>query len=142
MGFFNCNVIDKECKEVIDGLIKFYEFKLEVNESNWRSCVGKMVMILRGKFGRKSVVDKEIVERIDEFFFFRNRIFFGREKEIIEMEMVFFGSNGEFFEFIILSFKGEVSGLLFEGFVDEELDVVVSIRNGKFIILEFGRCLE
>ncbi|EFH38997.1 hypothetical protein ARALYDRAFT_497314 [Arabidopsis lyrata subsp. lyrata] len=90
MGLLNCNAIDKECKEAIDGLIKSHEFKLEANESNWRSCVGKTATILRAKLGRKSVADKEIVEGIDELPFPRNRSFLGREKEIIEMEMALF----------------------------------------------------
>ncbi|CAG7910171.1 unnamed protein product [Brassica rapa] len=142
MGLLNCNAIDKECKEAIDGLIKSHEFKLEANESNWRSCVGKTAMILRGKLGRKSVVDKEIVERIDELPFPRNRTFLGREKEIIEMEMAFFGSNGEFLESTTPSSKGEASGLSSEGLADEESDAAVSTRNGKFITLELGRCSE
>ncbi|CAH2069775.1 unnamed protein product [Thlaspi arvense] len=139
MGLLNCNAIDKECKEAIDGLIKSHEFKLEANESNWRSCVGKTATILRGKLGRKSVVDKETVDRIDELPFPRNRSFLGREKEITEMEMAFFG-NGEYLESTTPSTKGEASGQS-EGLADEESDAV-STRNGKFISLELGKCSE
>uniref|UniRef100_A0A1J3KA91 TIR domain-containing protein n=1 Tax=Noccaea caerulescens TaxID=107243 RepID=A0A1J3KA91_NOCCA len=139
MGLLNCNAIDKECKEAIDGLIKSHEFKLEANESNWRSCVGKTATILRGKLGRKSVADKETVEGVDELPFPRNRSFLGREKEIIEMEMAFFG-NGEYLESTTPSTKGEASGQS-EGLADEESDVV-STRNGKFISLELGKCSE
>ncbi|CAH8279847.1 unnamed protein product [Arabidopsis lyrata] len=139
MGLLNCNAIDKECKEAIDGLIKSHEFKLEANESNWRSCVGKTATILRAKLGRKSVADKEIVEGIDELPFPRNRYFLGREKEIIEMEMALFG-NGEYLESTTPSTRGEASGQS-EGLADEESDVV-STRNGKFISLELGKCSE
>uniref|UniRef100_A0A1J3DIG1 TIR domain-containing protein n=1 Tax=Noccaea caerulescens TaxID=107243 RepID=A0A1J3DIG1_NOCCA len=139
MGLLNCNAIDKECKEAIDGLIKSHEFKLEANESNWRSCVGKTATILRGKLGRKSVADKETVGGVDELPFPRNRYFLGREKEIIEMEMAFFG-NGEYLESTTPSTKGEASGQS-EGLADEESDVV-STRNGKFISLELGKCSE
>ncbi|KAG7613185.1 P-loop containing nucleoside triphosphate hydrolase [Arabidopsis suecica] len=139
MGLLNCNAIDKECKEAIDGLIKSHEFKLEANESNWRSCVGKTATILRAKLGRKSVADKEIVEGIDELPFPRNRSFLGREKEIIEMEMALFG-NGEYLESTTPSTRGEASGQS-EGLADEESDVVPT-RNGKFISLELGRCSD
>ncbi|CAE6243339.1 unnamed protein product [Arabidopsis arenosa] len=139
MGLLNCNAIDKECKEAIDGLIKSHEFKLEANESNWRSCVGKTATILRAKLGRKSVADKEIVEGIDELPFPRNRSFLGREKEITEMEMALFG-NGEYLESTTPSTRGEASGQS-EGLADEESDVV-STRNGKFISLELGKCSE
>ncbi|KAL1195237.1 hypothetical protein V5N11_029149 [Cardamine amara subsp. amara] len=139
MGLLNCNAIDKECKEAIDGLIKSHEFKLEANETNWRSCVGKTATILRAKLGRKSVVDKEIVEGIDELPFPRNRSFLGREKEILEMEMALFG-NGEYLESTTPSTRGEASGQS-EGLADEESDAV-STRNGKFISLELGRCSE
>ncbi|VVB16186.1 unnamed protein product [Arabis nemorensis] len=139
MGLLNCNAIDKECKEAIDGLIKCHEFKLEANESNWRSCVGKTAAILRAKLGRKSVVDKETVDGIEELPVPRNRSFLGREKEIIEMEMALFG-NGEYLESTTPSTKGEASGQS-EGLADEESDVV-STRNGKFISLELGKCSE
>ncbi|XP_076949037.1 uncharacterized protein LOC143621515 [Bidens hawaiensis] len=82
----------KDCKEAMELLIKSHEFKLEANEGNWRSCAMKAVGILRGKFGRKSVVDKEI-ENLDEIPFCKNRFFVGREKEIAEMEALFFGSG-------------------------------------------------
>ncbi|XP_010485162.1 PREDICTED: uncharacterized protein LOC104763498 [Camelina sativa] len=139
MGLLNCNAIDKECKEAIDGLIKSHEFKLEANESNWRICVGKTAAILRAKLGRKSVADKETVEGIDELPFPRNRSFLGREKEIMEMEMAFFG-NGEYLESTTPSTRGEASGQS-EGLADEESDVV-STRTGKFISLELGKCSE
>ncbi|XP_010443270.1 PREDICTED: uncharacterized protein LOC104726171 [Camelina sativa] len=139
MGLLNCNAIDKECKEAIDGLIKSHEFKLEANESNWRICVGKTAAILRAKLGRKSVADKETVEGIDELPFPRNRSFLGREKEIMEMEMAFFG-NGEYLESTTPSTRGEASGQS-DGLADEESDVV-STRTGKFISLELGKCSE
>ncbi|KAI3804712.1 hypothetical protein L1987_26461 [Smallanthus sonchifolius] len=82
----------KDCKEVIEWLMRSHEFKLEANEGNWRCCVVKAAGILRGKLGRKSVVDKEI-ENLDEIPFCKNRFFIGREKEISEIETVLFGSG-------------------------------------------------
>ncbi|XP_010545302.1 PREDICTED: uncharacterized protein LOC104817726 isoform X2 [Tarenaya hassleriana] len=141
MALLNCNSIDKECKEAIDGLIKCHEFKLEANESNWRSCVTKTTAILQAKLRRKSVADKEAVEGFEELPFPRNRSFLGREKEITEIEMAFFG-NGEYLESTTPSIRGEASGQS-EGFADEESDVVsISTRTGKYISLELGKCSE
>ncbi|KAK1430893.1 hypothetical protein QVD17_13995 [Tagetes erecta] len=80
----------KDCKEGVEWLMKCNEFKLEANEGNWRCCVVKAAGILRGKLGRKSVIDKEI-ENLDEIPFSRNRFFIGREEELAEIETSFFG---------------------------------------------------
>ncbi|KAL4558954.1 hypothetical protein LXL04_031080 [Taraxacum kok-saghyz] len=79
----------KECKDAIDGLMKSHEFKLEANDGNWRCCVSKTAGILKGKLGRMSVAEKEI-ETGDEIPYPKNRFFVGREKEITEIETVFF----------------------------------------------------
>ncbi|XP_020872433.1 LOW QUALITY PROTEIN: uncharacterized protein LOC9298818 [Arabidopsis lyrata subsp. lyrata] len=137
MGLLNCNAIDKECKEAIDGLIKSHEFKLEANESNWRSCVGKTATILRAKLGRKSVADKEIVEGIDELPFPRNRSFLGREKEIIEMEMALFG-NGEYLESTTPSTRGEaLRGRRKKDYPVEEVEVL-KLFDEKLGRLSYG----
>ncbi|KAJ0936456.1 putative P-loop containing nucleoside triphosphate hydrolase, TIR domain-containing protein [Helianthus annuus] len=83
----------KDCKEAIELLMKCHEVvKVEANEGNWRCCVGKTVGILKGKLGRKSVEDKES-ENLDEIPFCKNRFFVGRERELAEIENLFFGSG-------------------------------------------------
>ncbi|KAK9077636.1 hypothetical protein SSX86_005973 [Deinandra increscens subsp. villosa] len=82
----------KDCKEAVEWLMKSHESKLEANDGNWRCCVVKVAGILRGKLGRKSVVEKEI-ENLDQIPFFKNRYFIGREKEIAEIKAIFFGSG-------------------------------------------------
>ncbi|XP_024959632.1 uncharacterized protein LOC112500380 [Cynara cardunculus var. scolymus] len=108
-----------DCKEAIDGLMKSNEFKLEANEGNWRSCVARSAWILRGKLGRKSYVDKEI-ENLDEMPFPKNRFFVGREKELAEIESVFFGCGnfGEK-ESSLVVINGGTPGTS-EGLADEE----------------------
>ncbi|EOY11838.1 hypothetical protein QUC31_001516 [Theobroma cacao] len=143
MGLLNCNSINKECKEALDGLIKSHEFKLEASEGNWRSCVAKAAGILRAKLGRKSVVETDFVgEGFEELPFPRNRFFVGREKEIMEIETALFG-HADSLEQDCCSrpiIKGEASGQS-EGLADEESDHNVSSR-GRYINLELGKCKE
>ncbi|XP_050370329.1 uncharacterized protein LOC126788385 [Argentina anserina] len=138
MGLLNYNLIDKECKEAIDGLMKCSEFKLEANEGNWRSIVSKAAGVLRGKLGRKSVSLSEI-ESVDELPFPRNRFFVGREKEMMEIETALFGSCGDYMEQECSVVKGEASGQS-EGLADEESEVVTT--KGRYINLEIGKCKE
>ncbi|KAL4618327.1 hypothetical protein ACB092_06G002100 [Castanea dentata] len=139
----NCNSIDKECKEAIDGLVKSNEFKLEASEGNWRSCVSKAAAILRAKLGRKSVAERDVVvEGFEELPFSRNRFFVGRDKEISEIETLLFGC-GECQEqdcSLQATKGGEASGQS-EGLADEESDVVIS-RGGRYISLEMGKSKE
>uniref|UniRef100_A0A6N2L8E5 AAA+ ATPase domain-containing protein n=1 Tax=Salix viminalis TaxID=40686 RepID=A0A6N2L8E5_SALVM len=140
-GLINCNSIDKECREVIDGLVKFNELKLEVNEGNWRSCVAKAAGILRAKLGRKSVAEKA-AEGFEEIPFPRNKCFAGREKEIMEIETALFGctDNSEH-DYAMSIIRGETSGQS-EGLADEESETFSS-RGGRFISLELGgKCKE
>ena len=142
MGLLNCNSINKECKEAIDGLIKCHEFKLEANQGNWRSCVAKAAGILRAKLGRKSVAEKDFVaEGFEELPFPRNRLFVGREKEIMEIETALFG-HADSLEQDCCSMpiiKGEASGQS-EGLADEESDDVSS--RGRYINLELSKSKE
>ncbi|XWS09561.1 hypothetical protein CRYUN_Cryun39dG0000700 [Craigia yunnanensis] len=142
MGLLNCNSIDKECKEAIDGLIKCHEFKLEANQGNWRSCVAKAAGILRAKLGRKSVAQKDFAgEGFEELPFPRNRFFVGREKEIMEIETALFG-QADSLEQDCCSMpiiKGEASGQS-KGLADEESDNVST--GGRCINLELGKCKE
>ncbi|KAJ9536125.1 hypothetical protein OSB04_un000702 [Centaurea solstitialis] len=94
---FNTNldeIKNLDCKEAIDGLMKFNEFKLEANEGNWRKCVSRSISVLKGKLGRKSYGDQE-TETGDVFPFRKNGFFVGREKEIAEIERVFFDFGGK-----------------------------------------------
>ncbi|KAK7829306.1 hypothetical protein CFP56_029538 [Quercus suber] len=143
VGLLNCNSIDKQCKEAIDGLIKSNEFKLEASEGNWRSCVSKAAAILRAKLGRKSVADRDVVvERFEELPFLRNRFFVGRDKEISEIETLLFGC-GECQEqdCSLQAIKGSEASGQSEGLADEESDVVIS-RGGRYISLEMGKSKE
>ncbi|GAV69371.1 NB-ARC domain-containing protein [Cephalotus follicularis] len=141
MSLLNCNSIVKDCKEAIDGLMKCHEFKLETNEGNWRSCVARTAGILKSKLGRKSMTRNDL-EGFEELPFRRNRFFVGREKEIMEIETAFFGCGGDGFEqdYSMPVIKGEASGQS-EGLADEERDTV-SMRGGRFINLELGKCKE
>ncbi|KAK6154514.1 hypothetical protein DH2020_008762 [Rehmannia glutinosa] len=139
-SLFNPHADNKECKEALDGLMRFHEFKLEANEGNWRSCVSKAAGLLRGKLGRKSVAEKE-VDIYEELPFPRNKYFVGREKEIMDIETVFFGC-GDYLEqecgvpMVKNGTPGQSDGLA-DG--ESEAD---KIRGGKYISLEVGRCKE
>ncbi|XP_057485905.1 uncharacterized protein LOC130772207 [Actinidia eriantha] len=139
MGLLNRNSDDKECKEAVDGLIRSHEFKLETNEGNWRSSVSKAARILRAKLGRKSVAEKE-VEGF-ELPFPRNRFFAGREKEMTEIEIAFFGCGDNLEQECRMptTNKGGTPGQS-EGFADEESEVDTS--RGRYINLEIGKCKE
>ncbi|KAL4332695.1 hypothetical protein GQ457_07G012560 [Hibiscus cannabinus] len=140
MGLLNCNSLDKECKEAIEGVIKCNEFKLEANQGNWRSCVAKTAAILRAKLGRNSVAEKDFVgEGFEELPYPRNRFFVGREKEIVEIESVLFGVAEQDHCCSIPVIKGEASGQS-EGLADEESDNVST--KGRYINLEFGKSKE
>uniref|UniRef100_A0A7N0TVA4 AAA+ ATPase domain-containing protein n=1 Tax=Kalanchoe fedtschenkoi TaxID=63787 RepID=A0A7N0TVA4_KALFE len=125
----NDSSVDAEC---INALIKSHDFKLEAYEGNWRGCVAKAVAILRGKLGRKSVMEKED-EGYEELPFPRNRLFVGREKELLEMETSFFGGPDQDG---YMPVSKEASGQS-EGLADEESDV--GSINGGYINLELGR---
>ncbi|KAK4355114.1 hypothetical protein RND71_024085 [Anisodus tanguticus] len=130
---FDRNGDTKKCKEALDVILKCHEFRLETNESNWRSCVSKTAGILRAKLGRKSVVEKS-TEGFEGLPFPRNKSFLGREKEIMEIETTLFGC-GEIME----SVKGGTQGQS-EGQADDESEV--DGGRGKYISLEIGKNKE
>lgn len=140
-GLLNCDSIDKECREAIDGLVKSHEFKMEANEGNWRSIIARAAGILRAKLGRKSVAEKD-VEGFEELPFPRNRSFVGREKEITEIESTLFGFADSFQQdYSMPIIKGEANGQS-EGLADEESETA-STQGGRFINLELGgKCKE
>nr|XP_016474873.1 PREDICTED: uncharacterized protein LOC107796593 [Nicotiana tabacum] len=138
-SLFNRNADAKKCKEVLDAILKCHEFKLETNESNWRSCASKAAGILRAKLGRKSVAEKT-AEGFEELPFPRNKSFVGREREIMEIETTLFGCGDSFEqESVVPSVKGGTPGQS-EGLADDESEADAS--RGKYINLEIGKNKE
>lgn len=136
----NCNSIDKECIEAIDGLMKSHELKLEANDGNWRSCISKAAAILRARLGRKRE-GFENMQGFENLPFPRNTYFVGREKEIMEIESLFFGrGNCTEQDHSTAIIKGGASGQS-EGLADEESNSV-SCRGGRFISLEMNKSKE
>ncbi|KAJ4975303.1 hypothetical protein NE237_000409 [Protea cynaroides] len=138
IGLLNRTSDAKDSKEVIDSLMKSHEYKLEANEGNWRSCISTASGVLRTKLGRKSIAEEE-VQGFEELPFPRNRLFVGREKELMDIEAAFFGC-GDCLEREPSSVKGGPEGIL-EGFGDEETDTVRT-RGGRYINLEMRKGME
>ncbi|KAF7100937.1 hypothetical protein CFC21_102374 [Triticum aestivum] len=142
-GLFDGKLEDKEGKEAFEGLMRCHEFKLEANETNWRSCVSKTVGLLQSKLGRKNIAEKES-EGSGGIPFPRNRHFVGREKELSEIEGIFFGSSVDIQEVLDCSrgsTTNERSSGVSDGFADEESDTVRT-SNAKYISLEMRKCKE
>lgn len=139
-SLLNRNSDDKEWREAIDGLMKSQEFKLESNDSNWRSSISRAVGILKSKLGRKSVAEKEKLEDLEEFPFPRNRFFLGREKELMEIEFAFFGTDDSLENDNSKPVRNGGSNGFSEGFADEESDTVKT--RGRYISLEMRKCKE
>ncbi|KAF9622616.1 hypothetical protein IFM89_032515 [Coptis chinensis] len=130
---------DKEWKESIQGFIKSHEFKLEANDSNWRSCISRAVGVLKTKLGRKSVskIENDCAEELP---LPRNRLFVGREREVMEIENSFFGCGDSVeVDGSKTVVKGGSDGVS-EGFADEESDAVKT--RGRYISLEMRKCKE
>ncbi|XP_043688197.1 uncharacterized protein LOC122639410 [Telopea speciosissima] len=139
IGLLNRTCDAKDWKEVMDSLMKSHEYKLEANESNWRSCISTASGVLRTKLGRKSIAEKEI-QGFEELPFPRNRQFVGREKELMDIEAAFFGC-GDCVEHEPSSVKGGPEGIL-EGFGGDEETETVRTRRGRYINLEMRKCRE
>ncbi|XP_058114504.1 uncharacterized protein LOC131257709 [Magnolia sinica] len=135
VGLLDRNSDEKEWREAIDGLMKSHEFKLEASDGNWRSCVSRAVGILKSKLGRKSVAKKE-VEGLEELPFPRNRCFVGREKELMEIEATFFGSNDSL-ENDCSKLSNAGSNGLSDGYEESEMRT-----GGRYISLEMRKCKE
>ncbi|WOL12076.1 hypothetical protein Cni_G20840 [Canna indica] len=136
-SLFNGRLQDKECREAFEGLIKCNEFKLETNDSNWRSCIAKAAGILKSKLGRKSSVEREN-KALEEIPFPRNQQFVGREKELTEIEASLFGCC-EVHE-VECPKPPLINNGSSDGFADEESDTVRA--SGKYISLEMKKCKE
>ncbi|XP_076905860.1 uncharacterized protein LOC143561753 [Bidens hawaiensis] len=131
------NPDSKEGREVIEGLTRSHEFKLEAHAGNWRLCVSKTAGILRGRLGRMSVAEKEKEpENADEIPFQKNRFLVGREGELAEIETAFFGCR-EFESKNAGNGGKEGTQGASEGLADEESEGDRG-RNGKLITLEIG----
>ncbi|CAK8564748.1 unnamed protein product [Lathyrus sativus] len=145
MSLLNCNSIDKECKEAIDGLVKCNEFCLEANDGNLRSCISKISSILRARLGRKNVGHKDNHSMLgfeDLLPFPRNAYFVGREKEIMEIEGLLFGNRNFCIEQVQDHCRASGSGQS-EGLADEESETTVGKGGGgRYISLEIGRNKE
>lgn len=139
-SLFSPHADNKECKEALDGLMRCHEFKLESNEGNWRSCVSKAALILRGKLGRKSVVEKEL-DIYEELPFPRNNFIVGREREILEIETAFFGCGDCLEQECAMPVVKEGTPGQSDGLADGESEVERN-RGNKYISTEVGRNLE
>ncbi|MBA0750230.1 hypothetical protein Gogos_001648 [Gossypium gossypioides] len=99
--------LEKEWKEAVNGLVRVDEWKLEVQDGNWRYCILQAVTVLAMKLGRRSVLERltkwrDMVDK-EEFPFPRNENFIGRKKELSELEFILFGditgeSERDYFE--------------------------------------------
>ncbi|XP_045826310.1 uncharacterized protein LOC123918335 [Trifolium pratense] len=145
MSLLNCNSIDKECKEAIDGLVKCNEFCLEANDGNLRSCISKVSSILRARLGRKNVghKDNHNMQGFENLLPFpRNAYFVGREKEIMEIEALLFGNRNLMEQQVQDHYRASGSGQS-EGLADEESESTVGKGGGgRYISLEIGRNKE
>jgi hypothetical protein len=141
-GLFDGKLEDKEGKEAFEGLMRCHEFKLEANESNFRSCVSRTVTLLRSKLGRKNIAEKE-AEVSEVLPFPRNRHFVGREKELSEIEGMLFGSTVDIqqVECPRGSITNDRSSGVSDGFADEESDSART-SNARYISLEMRKCKE
>ncbi|XP_037442227.1 uncharacterized protein LOC119310664 [Triticum dicoccoides] len=141
-GLFDGKPEDKEGMEALDGLMRCHELKLETDESSWRRCVSTAVTVLQSKLGRGTIAEKES-EGTEGLPFPRNRHFIGREKELAEIEGMFFGWAGEVED--VECPGGSTmpncvsSGVSDGGFADEDSDRVRT-SSGRFGSLELHKC--
>uniref|UniRef100_A0A0E0M2L1 AAA+ ATPase domain-containing protein n=1 Tax=Oryza punctata TaxID=4537 RepID=A0A0E0M2L1_ORYPU len=133
----------KEGVEAFEGLMRCHEFKLETDESNWRSCVSRTAAVLQSKLGRRCISEKQS-HGVECLPFPRNKHFVGREKELSEIEGMFFGRADHVGEDLGCPrgamTTGESSGVS-DGFADEDSDTVRT-SNGRFISLDLRKCKQ
>ncbi|KAI5072824.1 hypothetical protein GOP47_0012930 [Adiantum capillus-veneris] len=88
---------EREWMEVLDGLSKVEEWKLEAHNGRWRDCILKAVSLLGTRLGRRSVAERERLRKekvdSDEFPFPRNTRFVGRERELKHLESILFADD-------------------------------------------------
>ncbi|XP_010676140.2 uncharacterized protein LOC104892024 [Beta vulgaris subsp. vulgaris] len=142
-SLLNCTSDNKQCREAIEGLTRHHEFKLEAKDGDWRSCISKAVGILCSKLGRQSTTAKDLECEAIELPFPRNKNFVGRLKEMMEMEVAFFGNGESCLQLNQLqpfslpaSVRKESTSGQSEGLVDEATDMDESSTGGRYISLE------
>ncbi|CAM0951935.1 unnamed protein product [Alopecurus aequalis] len=139
-GLFDGKPEDKEGMEALEGMMRCHELKLETDGSNWRRCVSRVVTVLQSKLGRGTIVQKEGIEGLP---IPRNRHFIGREKELSEIEGMFFERVGdvEDLEWPLSTIPNcETSGVS-DGFADEESDTLRSC-NGRSSSFKLHKCKQ
>ncbi|WVZ26361.1 hypothetical protein V8G54_004905 [Vigna mungo] len=87
--------LEQEWKDVVHGLSRVEERKLEAQDGNWRDCILMTVTLLAMKLGRRSAAEhltkwREKVKE-EELPFTRNENFIGRKKELSQLEFMLFG---------------------------------------------------
>uniref|UniRef100_A0ACD5XTQ1 Uncharacterized protein n=1 Tax=Avena sativa TaxID=4498 RepID=A0ACD5XTQ1_AVESA len=138
-GLFDGKPEDKEGMEAFEGLMRCHELKLETDGSSWRRCVSRVVTLLQSKLGRGTLAEKES----EELPFPRNRHFVGREKELAEIEGMFFGCSGDVEDLECsrsTMLNCETSGVS-DGFADKESDAATT-SNGEFSSVELHKCKQ
>uniref|UniRef100_A0ACD5Y144 Uncharacterized protein n=1 Tax=Avena sativa TaxID=4498 RepID=A0ACD5Y144_AVESA len=138
-GLFDGKPEDKEGMEAFEGLMRCHDLKLETDGSSWRRCVSRVVTVLQSKLGRGTLAEKES----EGLPFPRNRHFIGRDKELAEIEGMFFGCAGDA-EDLECSRNNmancETSGVS-DGFADKESDAVMT-SNGESSSFELHKCKQ
>ncbi|KAL5078417.1 hypothetical protein RYX36_017401, partial [Vicia faba] len=121
-------------------------FCLEANDGNLRSCILRVLSILRARLGRKNVGPKDNhnmlgVENLLPFP--RNAYFVGREKEVMEIEGFLFGNRSFCTEQQVQDHCRASGSGQSEGLADEESETTVGKGGGgRYISLEIGRNKE
>ncbi|XP_047049763.1 uncharacterized protein LOC124654823 [Lolium rigidum] len=139
-GLFDGKPEDKEGMEAFEGLMRCHELKLETDESSWRRCVSRVVTVLQSKLGRGTIGEKESDDGLP---FPRNKHFIGREKELAEIERMFFGCAGDVEDLECPRStmpNCETSGVS-DGFADKDSDAVTT-SNGEFSSFELPKCKQ
>ncbi|KAM0910452.1 hypothetical protein ACQ4PT_014130 [Festuca glaucescens] len=139
-GLFDGKPEDKEGMEAFEGLMRCHALKLEADESNWRRCVSRVVTVLQSKLGRGTIGEKESDDGLP---FPRNRHFTGREKELAEIERMFFGCAGDVEDLECPRStmpNCETSGVS-DGFADKDSDAVTT-SNGELSSFELHKCKQ
>uniref|UniRef100_A0ACD5YE27 Uncharacterized protein n=1 Tax=Avena sativa TaxID=4498 RepID=A0ACD5YE27_AVESA len=138
-GLFDGKPEDKEGMEAFEGLMRCHELKLETDGSSWRRCMSRVVTVLQSKLSRGTLAEKES----EELPFPRNRHFVGREKELAEIEGMFFGCAGDVEDLECsrsTMLNCETSGVS-DGFADKESDAATT-SNGEFSSVELHKCKQ
>lgn len=90
--------LEDEWRNTVNGMMRL-NLKLEANAGNFRDCISEVVVVLGSGLGRKRVVERVMSWKnlvAEEFPFPQNANFVGRNKELLELELLLFGdAEGE-----------------------------------------------